>query len=224
MAGFLSGLVQKSDIPNIGSAKTPVGQSDLTASVYNPNAGGGTQQGPANPDDSLSQLANMRLQLQSQDPNTVINALAGSLAGSGVGTGSGAGSSASATPYTAAAPASANPTGSLGSWIQQAEQLAGVSGPQWTNGLDIIAQHESGGNPKAVNNWDSNAKAGHPSEGLMQTIGPTFNSYALPGYTDIWNPVDNMVAAIRYIQSRYGGINNVPGVERVDSGQSYVGY
>jgi hypothetical protein len=158
--------------------------------------------------------------MQSQDPNSVLAAIGSGLAGSGLH----GGGSASADPYSAAAPASANIGGSLGSWLQQAEQLAGVSGPQWTQGLGIIAQHESGGNPKSVNNWDSNAKAGHPSEGLMQTIGPTFNEYALPGHTDIWNPIDNAIAAIRYIQSRYGGIGNVPGVRNVENGQGYVGY
>jgi SLT domain-containing protein len=40
----------------------------------------------------------------------------------------------------------------------------------------------------------------------MQTIGPTFNAYKKAGLNDIWNPVHNMVAAIRYIQSRYGSI------------------
>ena len=38
-------------------------------------------------------------------------------------------------------------------------------------------QRESNGDPNAQNNWDSNALAGHPSIGLMQTIGPTFNAY-----------------------------------------------
>jgi SLT domain-containing protein len=90
--------------------------------------------------------------------------------------------------------------------------------------LKVIAQHESGGNPNAINNWDSNAKAGHPSMGLMQTIGPTFNAYALPGHKDIWNPVDNAIAAIRYIQARYRSVSNVPGVRALNSGGRYVGY
>ncbi|PTU98246.1 phage tail protein, partial [Lacticaseibacillus casei] len=36
-----------------------------------------------------------------------------------------------------------------------------------------VIQRESNGNPKAINLWDSNAKAGIPSMGLVQTIGPT---------------------------------------------------
>jgi hypothetical protein len=67
-------------------------------------------------------------------------------------------------------------------------------------------QQESGGNPAAVNNWDSNAKAGHPSKGILQTIDSTFNAYAVPGHSDIWNPLDNALAAIRYMLSRYGHI------------------
>lgn len=65
-------------------------------------------------------------------------------------------------------------------------------------------QRESGGNPKAINLWDSNAKAGIPSKGLMQTIGPTFNAYKLKGHNDIYNGFDNLLAAINYIKHKYG--------------------
>jgi SLT domain-containing protein len=71
------------------------------------------------------------------------------------------------------------------------------------------AMTESSGNPSAVNNWDSNAAAGTPSEGLMQTIQPTFDSYALSGHTDIMNPVDNIVAAVRYANATYGAFENI---------------
>lgn len=177
-----------------------------------------TPQGPANPDEAMASLAAMRAgasPMQSVDPNTVAQALAGS------------GVTNNYQPATrvamSAGPGGTPPSGNLANWISQAEQLAGV-GNDWTRGLQIIAQHESGGNPRAVNNWDSNAKAGHPSEGLMQTIGPTFSHYALPGHDNIFNPIDNAIAAIRYIESRYGGIGNVPGVRNVLSGRGYVGY
>lgn len=88
----------------------------------------------------------------------------------------------------------------------------------------IVVQHESGGNPNASNGWDSNAAAGTPSEGIAQTTAPTFHAYALPGHTNIWNPVDNMVAAFRYAVSRYGSMNKIPGVVAVRGGGSYVGY
>jgi SLT domain-containing protein len=71
------------------------------------------------------------------------------------------------------------------------------------------AMTESSGNPSAVNNWDSNAAAGTPSEGLMQMIQPTFDSYALSGHTDIMNPVDNIVAAVRYANATYGAFENI---------------
>lgn len=65
-------------------------------------------------------------------------------------------------------------------------------------------QRESGGNPTVQNNWDSNARAGHPSIGLMQTIGPTFNAYKHKGHDNIRNGYDNLLAAINYIKHRYG--------------------
>ncbi len=93
-----------------------------------------------------------------------------------------------------------------------------------TSAADIVVQHESGANPHAYNGWDSNAAAGHPSEGIAQVIGPTFQAYALPGHHNIWNPVDNMIAAFRYAISRYGSMNNIPGVVAVRQGGSYMGY
>lgn len=46
--------------------------------------------------------------------------------------------------------------------------------------LRRIAQ-ESNGNPTVTNNWDSNAKAGTPSKGLLQYIQPTLNSWVPRG-------------------------------------------
>jgi hypothetical protein len=113
-------------------------------------------------------------------------------------------------------------------WICSAEHALeehGVSrGLLSTTAAYIVVQHESGGNPGAYNGWDSNAAAGHPSEGIAQVIGPTFQAYALPGHHNIWNPVDNMIAAFRYAISRYGSMNNIPGVLSVRQGGSYMGY
>ena len=68
-------------------------------------------------------------------------------------------------------------------------------------------QTESGGNPRAINNWDSNAKRGTPSKGLMQVIDPTFNAYARPGFNkNIYDPLSNILASIRYAVSRYGSL------------------
>lgn len=65
-------------------------------------------------------------------------------------------------------------------------------------------QRESGGNPNAINLWDSNAKAGIPSKGLMQTIEQTFRAYMFPGHENIWKGYDDLLAAINYIKHRYG--------------------
>ncbi|OXR41181.1 hypothetical protein B7C42_06777 [Nocardia cerradoensis] len=118
--------------------------------------------------------------------------------------------------------------GTVGQWIEQALGVLAAAGVD-TSRIDpqaiaIIIQYESGGNPSATNNWDSNAASGTPSIGLMQTISPTFNSYALPGHRNIYNPVDNIVAGVRYAISRYGSVSNVPGVVAVRNGQAYRGY
>jgi hypothetical protein len=113
-------------------------------------------------------------------------------------------------------------------WICSAEHTLEENGvPRGrlsTGAAYIVVRHESGANPRAYNGWDSNAAAGHPSEGIAQVIGPTFHAYALPGHHDIWNPVDNMIAAFRYAINRYGSMNNIPGVVAVRQGGSYMGY
>lgn len=129
---------------------------------------------------------------------------------------------------TAAASGVASPgavSGSLAGWVAAAMSAVGVSGADWVNGLETIAMHESGGNPNAENDWDSNAAAGDPSRGLMQTIMSTFNAYRLGSLSsNIFDPVSNIAAGIRYIQSRYGGIGSVPGLVSMAHGGGYVGY
>jgi len=66
---------------------------------------------------------------------------------------------------------------------------------------------ESGGNPNIFNNWDSNAKKGTPSGGLMQTIAPTFRAYHFPGTSNnMLDPLANILASMRYALSRYGSL------------------
>lgn len=113
-------------------------------------------------------------------------------------------------------------------WVREALSILSANGTD-VSGIDpaqlyAMIQHESGGDPHAINNWDSNAAAGHPSKGLMQTIDSTFSAYRLDGHGDIWNPVDNIVAAVRYAIARYGSISQVPGVAALTSGGGYVGY
>jgi LysM repeat protein len=111
----------------------------------------------------------------------------------------------------------------LDGWIKQAISILNAHGYYVSyNAIYQTVMHESGGNPKAVNGWDSNAAAGHPSIGLMQTIQPTFNAFALPGHTDIYNPVDNIIAGARYAASRYGSLDNV--VAARCGGSCWFGY
>ena len=82
-------------------------------------------------------------------------------------------------------------------------------------------QQESGGNPRAVNLWDTNAQNGTPSVGLMQVIGPTFRAYAGKYrnrgpfmYGVSVDPLANIYASMRYALSRYGSLSrayNRPG-------------
>lgn len=60
--------------------------------------------------------------------------------------------------------------------------------------IKAVIQHESGGSSSVVNNWDSNAKAGHPSKGLLQFIQSTFNAYAMKGHNNILNAYDQLLA------------------------------
>ena len=91
------------------------------------------------------------------------------------------------------------------SYVERALKANGIE-PTGFRVSKILAtiQRESNGNPNAINNWDSNAMAGHPSIGLMQTIGPTFEAYKHAGHNNIRNGYDNLLAAINYIKHRYG--------------------
>lgn len=147
---------------------------------------------------------------------------------SGVNSGAGAGTAGygpSGPPPPGGGPA---PTGQVKAWIEQAIEILTAqgypAGKMNPNDIWMIIQHESGGNPHAINNWDSNAAAGTPSKGLMQTIDPTFNRWALPGHKDIWNPVDNIIAGVRYAIERYGSVSAVPGVVGMKTGTGYRGY
>lgn len=128
---------------------------------------------------------------------------------------------------TRATPSDA-PSGNVAQWIAQAEQILEANGTPAaaldTNTIALIIRGESGGNPNAVNATDSNAAAGHPSKGLMQCIDSTFQGNKLPGHDDIYNPVDNIIAGVRYALNRYGSLADVPGVAAVARGDAYIGY
>lgn len=102
------------------------------------------------------------------------------------------------------------PSAGVEQWRALAKQALEMTG-QFTesnlNRLLMQMRTESGGNPRAINNWDINAKNGVPSKGLMQVIDPTFRAYAQAPYNkDIYDPMSNILAAIRYTLSRYGSL------------------
>ena len=98
--------------------------------------------------------------------------------------------------------------GSVERWRSYVERALKTNGieptPFRVSKILQTIKRESNGDPNAINNWDSNAMAGHPSIGLMQTIGPTFEAYKHAGHNNIRNGYDNLLAAINYIKHRYG--------------------
>ncbi|MCD2192923.1 transglycosylase SLT domain-containing protein [Actinomycetospora endophytica] len=148
--------------------------------------------------------------------------------GGDTSTDGGGGHSASGTSETSSSGPGGGPPGKVGDWIRQATAILAEHGvPADKMDQDDIAKiidHESGGDPDATNGWDSNAAKGTPSQGLMQTIGPTFDANKLPGHGEIRDPIDNIIAGVRYAIKRYGSVSNVPGVEALARGDSYVGY
>jgi SLT domain-containing protein/phage-related protein len=106
------------------------------------------------------------------------------------------------------------PTSAHQSIIDQALSAAGIPPPgtlsDWEIGFNTLITRESGWDPNAINETDSNAQAGHPSQGLAQTIPSTFEAYHVAGTSDnILDPVANIAAAARYIVATYGNITNV---------------
>nr|DAI53222.1 MAG TPA: tail tape measure [Caudoviricetes sp.] len=90
--------------------------------------------------------------------------------------------------------------------IQKAQAILGgrYKSSYITEQMMRVAKRESNFQADAVNNWDVNARAGTPSKGMFQMIGPTFKAFAKSGYGNIMNPVDEAISAMRYIVSRYG--------------------
>ncbi|PTI10692.1 hypothetical protein BU096_00535 [Staphylococcus xylosus] len=87
--------------------------------------------------------------------------------------------------------------GKYGSTIKQALGMAGLpQTAQYIKAWQSQARTESTFNPRAKN----------PSgaSGLVQVKPGTFNQYKLPGHGNIWNPLDNLIAGMRYAKARYG--------------------
>lgn len=112
-----------------------------------------------------------------------------------------------------------SPKTGVAGWVQQAMKLAGVSGSGWSRGLMELVHAESGGNPHAV------AKQGalygyhyyhgrrvpyyEHAQGLAQMMPSTFGEYAMAGMGNIMNPIDNLIASIRYIMANFGNMGNL---------------
>jgi hypothetical protein len=105
--------------------------------------------------------------------------------------------------------------------VAQALAMEGLS-PALLHNVLYQMQTESGGNPNAINLTDSNAAAGDPSRGLMQTIMSTFLAYHWPGTSfNIYDPLANIAAALNYARHRYGP-SLMSGGTGIGSGHGYA--
>lgn len=113
-----------------------------------------------------------------------------------------------------AAAAAAGIPGNVASYKPVVDAVLGKLGLPKVDDSVVLKQMttESEGNPLAVNLTDSNAKAGHPSVGLMQVIAGTFDAYAGPYrntgpflYGVSTNPTANIYAGVNYATHAYGG-------------------
>lgn len=89
--------------------------------------------------------------------------------------------------------------------IQRAQSILGgrYKSSYITEQMMRVAKRESNFQAEAVNNWDSNARAGIPSKGMFQMIEPSFRAYAKPGHGNILNPTDEAISAMRYIVGKW---------------------
>ncbi|MGW4094804.1 transglycosylase SLT domain-containing protein [Nocardia sp. NPDC004750] len=122
---------------------------------------------------------------------------------------------------------------SIDAAIDNALDALGITDPTareyWKRGYRVLISRESGGNPNAVNNWDSNAAAGSASRGLTQTIPGTFQAYHVAGTSDnIHDPVANVAASMNYVMKRYNvspdGHDLQAKVQQADPNRSPKGY
>lgn len=117
-----------------------------------------------------------------------------------------------------------SPNGGVARWMPDILKALAMLGlpASLASAVEYQMQTESGGNPNIINNWDSNAAAGDPSRGLMQTIGSTFAAYHVPGTSnDIFDPLANIAAAINYAMHVYGP-SLMSGGKGIGSGHGYA--
>jgi len=100
------------------------------------------------------------------------------------------------------------PGGGAKQWFNTAQGVLAATGRNAADaGITVEQiQDESGGDPEAVNTYDSNAAAGHPSKGLLQLIDATFAAFVDPRFPgDVTTPTANIAAGLNYVDSKYGG-------------------
>ncbi|KPG47288.1 hypothetical protein [Mycobacteroides immunogenum] len=122
-----------------------------------------------------------------------------------------------------------NPQGGAEQWRPRVHAAIDKYGAQygiqnskaWEDAIVRQIDTESHGNPGAVNNWDSNAKAGHPSKGLLQFIPSTFNANNVTG-GDFMDPDAQIAAVLPYVSRKYG-MNSVGGPNFIGEGHGYAG-
>lgn len=109
---------------------------------------------------------------------------------------------------------------------------------QWQQLYQHMAVHESGNNPNAVNNWDTNATGAmmedggraNSSRGIWQCIPSTFAAYHMAGTSNsIYDPVASAAASINYVMETYNVAPTGEGLTRFMSrqgvgGGGYQGY
>lgn len=106
--------------------------------------------------------------------------------------------------------------GNVTEWLKAAIGITGVP-DDWMKGLQKLVMFESGGNPMARNpeavRGPNGENYGHAT-GLLQMLPGTFGQYAMKNMRDIFNPIHNAVASIRYILDTYGTVYNIRGIGR----------
>ncbi|MFB1298513.1 lytic transglycosylase [Mycobacterium sp. pW049] len=117
--------------------------------------------------------------------------------------------------------------------INRALDLKGITNPSarqyWETGMMVVSARESGHNPNAQNNSDSNAAKGTPSQGAFQFIEPTFRAYHEPGTsTHLRDPVAQAAAFVNYAMGRYNvsadGSDLAQKIQQADPRRSPRGY
>ena len=127
--------------------------------------------------------------------------------------------------------------GDVESWTARACKILQVPSDHWVAGYKVLCSRESSGRANAINDWDTNAHGPiqsdnyplHCSRGVAQCIPDTFASNHVAGTSaDIYDPVANIAASMRYVMNRYGvssdGSNLSSEVQQADPNRSPAGY